>query len=386
MQANAGNTFSGISTALSPETTANGPLTLNNGSTVQLRGDTNVTFTGGNSIGGVGSATITLDVNQLTSAGTNNTLTLAPGGFSVLITTLNVTGGNGYTLGLGVLTDVNFQANANATTINPTTANVTVAGLGGSTAWPHTFILGGTSTGNMVTGPIANASGTTTITKTGSGTWTIPAVNTYSGTTTISNGELIVATVFAGGGNFVVKDGAALGVTNKSTTSATIGSLTLGVSGPTTLEFQNVSNLTTALINATALTLNGSCTVKITGTNNLVGGNTYPLINYSGSFTGNFTNFQLQMPSGFSGTLTNLSNQVALKLLATVPTTPTNINYSMANGSMQLSWPLNYTGWTLQMQTNLSATNWVNVPGTGSTNSILIPLTNNNMFFRLVYP
>ena len=55
LQANAGNTSGGISTALSPETTANGPLTLNTGSTVQLRGDTNVTFAGGNSLGGIGS-------------------------------------------------------------------------------------------------------------------------------------------------------------------------------------------------------------------------------------------------------------------------------------------------------------------------------------------
>ena len=135
--------------------------------------------------------------------------------------------------------------------------------------------------------------------KVGAGTLALIGANIYTGQTMVSNGELIVSTVFAGKGSFAVNDGAGLGVTNLSTTSASISNLTLGVSGPTTLEFQNVSNLTKALFSISNLTLNGSCTVKITGTNNLAVGNTYPLVAYSGGFAGVFTNLQLQMPAGY---------------------------------------------------------------------------------------
>jgi hypothetical protein len=52
----------------------------------------------------------------------------------------------------------------------------------------------------------------------------------------------------------------------------------------------------------------------------------------------------------------------------------------------QVSWPLDHTGWRLQMQTNLLGTNWFTVPGATVTNCMAIPMSNNNSFFRLVYP
>ena len=52
LQANAGNTVSGTSTALSSQVTA-AALNLKNGATVQLRLDSNVTFAGANNLGGV---------------------------------------------------------------------------------------------------------------------------------------------------------------------------------------------------------------------------------------------------------------------------------------------------------------------------------------------
>jgi autotransporter-associated beta strand protein len=54
LQANAGNTTGGVSTALSSERTAAQPLVVNSGGTLQLRGDSSVTFAGGNSLGGGG--------------------------------------------------------------------------------------------------------------------------------------------------------------------------------------------------------------------------------------------------------------------------------------------------------------------------------------------
>ncbi|HAO80402.1 MAG TPA: hypothetical protein DCQ92_15830, partial [Verrucomicrobia subdivision 3 bacterium] len=320
--------------------------------------------------------------------------------------------------------------------------------------------------------------GTMSLTKVGTGTLTMSGANNWSGKTLVSNGELIVSTVFAGKGNFIVSDGAALGVTNLSATSASISNLTLGVSGPTTLEFQKVSSLTTALVSASNLTLNGSCVVKITGTAGLTIGSTYPLVGYSGSFSGNFANLQLQTSAGISGVLVSNSQQIALSVVS-IPLAPTNlmttagdaqaslkwnasagatgynvkqstdrgatynliatvtatnyINTGLVNGEvyyyvvsavysggetadsvaasaapvsttvpelgmtfngsqLQLFWPQDHTGWTLQMQTNSLntglGTNWVGVTNSTVTNQLIVPFsaTNGSVFFRLVYP
>jgi hypothetical protein len=63
------------------------------------------------------------------------------------------------------------------------------------------------------------------------------------------------------------------------------------------------------------------------------------------------------------------------------------------NGSqLQLFWPQDHTGWTLQMQTNSLntglGTNWVGVTNSTVTNQLIVPFsaTNGSVFFRLVYP
>jgi autotransporter-associated beta strand protein len=73
--------------------------------------------------------------------------------------------------------------------------------------------------------------------------------------------------------------------------------------------------------------------------------------------------------------------------------TPTNITFTVAVGSsLQLSWPGDHTGWTLQVQTNTINTgltaNWQNVPGSTTTNQILIPIipANGGAFYRLMHP
>jgi hypothetical protein len=57
--------------------------------------------------------------------------------------------------------------------------------------------------------------------------------------------------------------------------------------------------------------------------------------------------------------------------------------------TLTLSWPSDHTGWRLQAQTNSGiGTNWVDVAGSTSTNSMVIPVDGSagNVFFRLVYP
>ena len=207
LQANTGNTAGGVSTALSTEQTANQPLILNTGSTLQLRSNDDVTFAGANNFGGLGNATIGIDVNN-NGSGTGKTITISPTNFNVSNTTINITGGNGYKLRLPSITGVA----ANTTTLNPTTANVSVGVLTG-TVGAHVFALSGSSTGNVVTDGITDGTaGTTTqIIKSGSGTWTLSGSASYTGSTNVDGGTLAMGAASAasptsalvlGGGKF----------------------------------------------------------------------------------------------------------------------------------------------------------------------------------------
>jgi fibronectin-binding autotransporter adhesin len=108
------------------------------------------------------------------SAGTVLTL----GACSLGAYTLNVTGGAGSSLGLGA------TALTGAATLSPTTANLTVASFSGA----RNLTLGGTATGNAVTGVIGTGSGT--LTKSNTGTWKLSGSNTYTGVTAVTGGML----------------------------------------------------------------------------------------------------------------------------------------------------------------------------------------------------
>jgi len=117
--------------------------------------------------------------------------------------------------------------------------------------------------------------------------------------------------------------------------------------------------------------------------------------------------FQLFSAAGYSGSFvtTNLpslnsgltwSNSLAangtIAVVSTVSLVPTNIALNVNGSSLTLSWPTDHTGWRLQVQTNsLDAglgTNWFDVPGSSSTNSVLLPIdaVSGSVFYRLVYP
>ncbi len=70
----------------------------------------------------------------------------------------------------------------------------------------------------------------------------------------------------------------------------------------------------------------------------------------------------------------------------------TNLMFGTTGNQLQLSWPPDHLGWTLQVQTNALndglGTNWVTVPGSGTTNQMSFPfdMVNDSIFFRLTYP
>jgi fibronectin-binding autotransporter adhesin len=188
LQANAGNIVNGSSSALTGSAT--GFTVLSSYPTaqsvaIQLRSDSSVTFTGANGLGGVGNTAMNFDVGNITAGNSNNTLTFAPGGFNVFETTINVTGESGYSLGLGTLTNVG----AGNLTLNPTTGNLIVAGIGESANYTAPLIVQG-SGNTTITGAIAT--GSSSLTMVGTGTLTLSGTESFTGTTTVSAGTLTI--------------------------------------------------------------------------------------------------------------------------------------------------------------------------------------------------
>ncbi|TAL01130.1 MAG: hypothetical protein EPO07_08785, partial [Verrucomicrobia bacterium] len=100
---------------------------------------------------------------------------------------------------------------------------------------------------------------------------------------------------------------------------------------------------------------------------NVVNGGTYYYVIRAANFTGESPD---SLPVG-----------VQLVSLA-----PPYLSFTISGGELQFNWPADHTGWRLQMSTNLSTTNWQDVPDSDAANSVSIPFTNRNAFFRLVYP
>jgi len=143
------------------------------------------------------SATYNINVDRASATGGTNKI-IAFGSHNIgANTTMNLTGGNGYSLSLNQL-QLGGGGTANAVmTMNPTTANLILAGVsGGSNTASPTLRLSGTSTGNQITGTIANPTATatnrTSIIKSGISVWTLNGTNTYTGNTTVEAGTLVV--------------------------------------------------------------------------------------------------------------------------------------------------------------------------------------------------
>jgi hypothetical protein len=72
--------------------------------------------------------------------------------------------------------------------------------------------------------------------------------------------------------------------------------------------------------------------------------------------------------------------------------TPPQLGWQMTGGQVQIFWPADHAGWSLELQDNpLNAglgTNWVTVSGSNLTNAFVFPMdpAGGSVFFRLVYP
>ncbi len=182
----AGNDGNNMLTLSDPNAIASAASVAITAGTVNLLSNSTVTFnTPAFSTAG-GSPTINVD--DLDGTTTNKTLTI-----SGILTprsggSVTITGKHGYTLGLTSITIDN--AAAQASTLAPTTASVTVGNISNVIATTASvLILGGSAAGNAVTGAITDGTGTMSVTCTG-GVWALSGNDTYSGATTISGGIL----------------------------------------------------------------------------------------------------------------------------------------------------------------------------------------------------
>jgi autotransporter-associated beta strand protein len=159
----------------------------------------------------------------------------------------------------------------------------------------------------------------------GPGILTLSGANTYSGSTAVNGGGLVVSTLATGGGSFSFTDGTTLGIDVTSANTLPMSALTLGSNASTTVEFSfsGIPSATVAPVTAASLTANGGAnavTINIYLNGGVAAGQ-FPLIQYaSGSISGTgFSAFKLgTVPSYATATLVNnaANNSIDLNITA----------------------------------------------------------------------
>jgi autotransporter-associated beta strand protein len=193
----------------------------------------------------------------------------------------------------------------------------------------------------IVSAPLVDGSGDYSgigsIVKTGAGTLMLSAVNTYTGTTTVSNGTLAVSGQLTGNGAISLSDATALNVTPGVNAVINTSGLVLGSSGTSTntLGFNTLNSTTVAPITAGPLTINNPVTVKISGAITTIG--TYPLMQYAGE-SGAGTFILGALPSGVSATLVDDHSS-----LLSLNVTATPVQTELWTGSPNGNWDINNT-------------------------------------------
>ncbi|MEY4387820.1 MAG: hypothetical protein RLY20_3103, partial [Verrucomicrobiota bacterium] len=246
-----------------------------------------------------------------------------------------------------------------------------------------------------ITAPVQAPVGTY-VYKTGAGTLLLNSSNTYGGGFVVSNG------VFGGTGSLNAVLGIAPGAT-LSPGDNSIGKFTVnnGVSCAGTLLIEidkNNPNTNDSLFVTGSIGAGASTTVVVTNLGPaLVAGNSFKLANVPVS-SGDLATITPAPGAGLVWTnLLAVNGSIAVistNAGPSIPTTPTNLVFAASGGNLNFSWPSNYIGWTLQVQTNLRsvglvpATNaWFDVAGSTTTNQAQIPVSSAapTVFYRLFY-
>jgi hypothetical protein len=210
--------------------------------------------------------------------------------------------------------------------------------------------------------------------------------NLGSGQTMIGNGTVIGGNVNFGSGSTL-----AVGFSGSTSTLTVRGNLALQ-SGSTNLVKVNktTSIANDKVVSPTLVTMGGTLVITNLG-NALAGGDAIPLFsatNYSGSFS---SIVPATPGAGLAWDTSTLDSDGTLRVLATVNLTRTNIITQLSGNQLTLSWPVDHIGWWLQIQTNSLntglSTNWVDLPGSSTTNKVIITIdpANGAVFYRMAY-
>jgi len=262
---------------------------------------------------------------------------------------------------------------------------VTIGVAGGSGTFSGTFQNDGSALLGVV--------------KTGAGTETFSGTSSYSGGTTVNQGTLVVNGT-NGPGAVTVTGGFLSGT---GTIGGAVSIQTGGTFAPgAPLGTMTISN-TLTLAGNTLVSLNSGANSKVVCTGNVNYGGTLTVTNLGGALSQGET-FTVFSAASAANDFTNVTGNAGnglrfvfnpwsgvLSVAGSLPSSPTNVSYSINGGQMKVTWPANYTGWILQAQTNPVtvgiSTNWVDVPGTASLDTMSFPISVTNcVFFRMRHP
>ena len=425
-----GTTVNAGTLLLSGAAAGPGGITLANSTVLALTNATSgvgISFTNAINVTGVGTAINVLGISTNVSGGacagsgtTTVTITIPPSLFVFNAAISHYSG----TISFGTSSNV-FQFN-NATNRNQCLGSATAAfdlgtgaaklnnlngsnlvyNLGSLAGGPNTVLTGRASTNSADFNGETYSIGGNSIDSIFSGKITNGLPSNGVGSDPVSRVKVGPAKLFQNGvssdtGSTPVSSGV-LGGTGSIASPLTVvagGTLSPGISIGT---FTVSNNVTLGGTTVMELNPSGSDLLRVTGA--IANTGSLVVTNIGGTlFNGTvFTLFSqpvsgfsnIQLPAGYTWT-TNLAVNGSITVVSggiTINTNSTNIVTSVSGGTnLNLSWPTDHIGWSLQVQTNplfigLSS-NWFIVPGSTTTNNMSFPIvpTNGSVFYRLTY-
>ena len=321
----------------------------------------------------------------------NNSLSTNSGNVLPSATPLMIASGAMLDVG-GVSQTVASLAGSGSVTNSSSAATLTLSNSTGTATFSGS--IGDTSLANALS-----------LVQNGGATNIFSGANTYRGATVVNGGALFVnGTLGSGavtnaallGGNGTL--GGALTVSSGGTISPGTGvgkmtvnsSVTLSSGSTTFMEISKSPKTNDQLVASGALNCGGTLVVtNLAGT--LAGGDAFKLFQ-AGSFNGSFAANSLPaLGVGLAWNTSSLSSGI----LSVVQTAPTNLMCAVSGTNLSLSWPGDYVGWRLLVQTNHLAggvsqntNDWGTVATSPQTNQIVLPFAPalSAEFYRLVYP